>query len=305
MKLKPLDIASTLASPPKMPEQVYPGLYAGSLGNLNAPGGTGKSFLAMEFCIAMAAGLPPAGGVFPSSGNPAKAFMLAGEETSPLVSQRLHAIVDSLTGSGQGELYGSTNRAELEALLQKNLVIYPFAGESARLLNANGSDTELLAELKKVCVGARLIVLDPLRRLHDGDENDSGAMTRVVCGLESLAMATGAAVIVVHHSSRAADLNGYGGSQHASRGSTALPDGVRWQANLVAMSEKEAEVLQVRDDRRFYLRLVIPKANYMPPFPAVWMRRQKGGVLVKVSDFDAVQTGQKGKGKPKREWAHV
>jgi len=305
MTLKPLDIASTLAAPPKMPEQVYPGLYAGSLGNLNAPGGTGKSFFALELCTAIAAGLPPAGGVFQRSGDPAKAFMLAGEETAPLVSQRLHAIVDSLTGSGQGELYGSTNRAELEALLHKNLVIYPFAGESARLLNANGSDTEMLAELKKTCVGARLIVLDPLRRLHDGDENDSGAMTRVVCGLESLAMATGAAVIVVHHSSRAADLNGYAGSQHASRGSTALPDGVRWQANLVGMSEKEAEVLQVKDDRRLYLRLVLSKLNYAPPSPAIWMRRQKGGVLVKVSEFDAVQAGQKGKGKPKREWAHV
>ncbi len=305
MKLKPMDIASTLASPPIMPEQVYPGLYVGSVGNLNAPGGTGKSFFALELCTAMAAGLPPAGGVFAPSGEPAKAFMLAGEETSPLVSQRLHAVVDSLTGSGQAELYGSTNRAELEALLQKNLVICPFAGESARLLNEDGSDTELMAELKKVCVGARLIVLDPLRRLHDGDENDSGAMTRVVCRLESLAMATGAAVIAVHHSSRAADLNGYGGSQHASRGSTALPDGVRWQANLVGMSEKEAEVLQVKDDRRLYLRLVLSKSNYAPPSPAIWMRRQKGGVLVKVSEFDVVETGQKTKVKPKREWAHV
>ena len=98
-------------------------------------------------------------------------------------------------------------------------------------LSRRALDTAL--RRRAVTEGARLVIVDPLRQLHLEDENQSAPMSALMSIFKQVAQNSGAAVLVAHHSSRAAGLQGYGDSADAGRGSTALKDDARWQINLV------------------------------------------------------------------------
>ena len=71
---------------------------------------------------------------------------------------------------------------------------------------------------------------------------------------------------------------GAGDQQQASRGSSVLVDNIRWQSYLSSMTSAEAEEWGVDDDqRRFFVRFGVSKANYGAPFADRWFRRAIGG----------------------------
>ncbi|HRH81908.1 MAG TPA: helicase RepA family protein [Thiobacillaceae bacterium] len=275
LKLKQLDLNWAIHAQLPPLDFVLPGLLPGALGLLVAPGGTGKSFLAIDSAVSIALGRPIAGGLF-AAGKPAKVVYLAGEESDRLLAERLRC---------------SLNLAEIGSDRLSNLILLPMSGEDSRLINS-GKVTELFNELQALATGARLIILDPMRRLHDGDENNSADMTRMVVALENLGKQTGAAILGLHHANRASsDMS----SQHASRGSSALVDGARWQINLSRMDEKSAESLSIPETERYqYLALDFAKSNYLPPRPRSWLKRQPGGAFQLV---DFTQSRQKPKGR--------
>jgi RecA-family ATPase len=256
-----LDWALTAALPPL--DFVLPGLLPGSLGLLIAPGATGKSTLTLDIAISTAIGRPVAGGLFPA-GRPGKVVVLAGEECERILAERMRPMLDI---SEQGSPF-----------LHKNLCLFPMAGESSTLVD-NGRPTSLFTELQDACADARLIVVDPLRRMHSGDENSSADMTSFVVVMEQLAKATGAAVLGVHHANRASSADA--ASQHAARGSTALVDGARWQLNLSRMDASTAKDHLISEaDRVNLIALDFAKTNYLAPQPRQWLKRQPGGRLV-------------------------
>ena len=92
--------------------------------------------------------------------------------------------------------------------------------------------------------------------------------------------------MLTHHTNKAATLSGNGDMQQAIRGSSALTDTIRWQANLVGMTEAEADRFGIEPEkRRYFVRLELPKVNYGESPMGVWMRRQPGGCLQRV-DLD-------------------
>lgn len=276
MTLRPLDLPWALHSELPPLDFVLPGLMPGALGLLVGIGGTGKSFLALETATSLSVGRAIAGGLFPAS-PPGRVVYLAGEESDRLLAERLRGTLD-LAGRSQ--------------LDPKNLILLPLAGQDCRLVS-QGAPTDLLSELKERAQGARLIIIDPIRRFHDGDENDSSAMTRLVVVLESLAKHTGAAVLALHHANRASASDG--GSQHASRGSTALVDGARWQLNLSVMDEKTAAAHGFTETERLsHIAADIAKSNYLPPKDRSWLKRHLGGGL-RLVKLDAVQVQAKRK----------
>ena len=293
----PLDLQAILASPPPKLDFVLPGLVAGHVGAIVAPGSTGKSFLELQIGIGIAAAVPIAEGAFPTPTAPGKVVLLAGEDDRVVLAHRLHAIVDCLTyqGAASGALFPAIDRGTLVARLQENLRIYPLQGFRTRFHGAVGAPS-LVEELRILGAEARLVVIDPLRRFHDGDENDSGVMTDLVQACERIVAGTSAALLLAHHTNKASALNGMGDQQQAVRGSSALTDAIRWQVNLVKMSTEEAKVLKVdAAERGFFIRLETAKANYLAPQPTVWLRRLKGGALKQVS-FGAHKVSGKGAG---------
>lgn len=144
----------------------------------------------------------------------------------------------------------------------------------------------------------RLMVLDTLRRFHIEEENASGPMAQVIGRMEAIAADTGCSIVFLHHASKGAAMMGAGDQQQASRGSSVLVDNIRWQSYLSSMTSAEAEEWGVDDDqRRFFVRFGVSKANYGAPFADRWFRRHDGGVLKPA----VLERQRKSKGVPRGE----
>ena len=279
MSWAPLNIARALTDARPVLDLVLPGLPVGTVGNLVAPGATGKTQFLLQLAVSRCLGLPALGGLFPAA-QPENVLFLAAEEQEIVMRQRLHDVTAWLVEEG---LFPSRTRCEVVEALSQRLTLFPLTGHDVCLLS-DGDYTEVLTRMGKLAQGNRLVIADPLRRFHDGDENDSGAMTQLVQGFERIAMATQGAVLVAHHTSKAATLGGQGEIQQAARGSSALTDGVRWQANLTGMPAKTATELGLgADEAKFLVRFDISKSNYGAPQAPTWLRRLPGGILTKTT----------------------
>lgn len=275
MTWEPLDIRAALSGPPPIIDYVLPNLPVGTTGILCGPGGVGKTTAVTQLAVELAIGAPLLGGLFPSH-PPGKVLLVLAEEPPELMAQRLQ---DAASLSRNGFALDAHEQDELRERLTTHLKLFPLSGHNVSILTG-GETTCRLDELHQLANGCRLVVVDPLRRFHDGDENNSGEMTRLIQAFEGVARATHAAFIVVHHATKASATNGNGDAQQSARGSSALTDAVRWQANLSAMTAEEARLYRVSDEERFgYVRFSLVKCNY-GPLTAAWLRRLKGGVLV-------------------------
>lgn len=280
-----LDVEYMLRNRPPVPDYVLPGLHAGTVGMLAGPGGAGKTMLELQLSVAVAVGVSPLDGVLSGwapgqwEPRPGRVVLFAAEEAPHEVWRRLHAVVHHLSASES-----CPAPLELLGLLRENLHLYAPGGTLPTLLmNADRSSTEQVNNLKRAAEGARLVILDPARQLHAADENDSASMNAFVGILRCVAEASGAAVVVAHHTNRAAAQFGMGDAAGAARGSTALTDAVRWQVNISRLTKEAANAHGVDpEERGQYVLLDTAKANYVASQRSLLLARRAGGVLVPV-----------------------
>jgi len=293
-----LDIRRMLSTSPPPQDHVLPGLLAGTVGMLAGPGGVGKTMFELQVALAVACGGSICGGVFDGDElvvvmptQPGKVVLVAAEESSDVIWHRLHAVVATLMR--QPHLMGVEIASDkLLDLWAENLHIYPLAGiPRVMLMDGDFESTGSFKQLMAACDGARLVMLDPIRRFHTCEENDSGAMTALVQLLQEISFKTKAAVIFAHHTNRASTQMGQGDTASAARGSTALTDGVRWQLNLSKPTRDMAKRRGIADDDagRFVM-LDIAKSNYLPPQPTVMLERLAGGVLIRADKVNKSST---------------
>ena len=286
-----IDIMGAFENEPQPLDFVLPGMLAGSVGAIVSPGGAGKSMAALQIGAALAGGPDLMGlGEYPTG----KVVYLPAEDPEPAIIHRLHA------------LGAHVPQAQRDAIAER-LVIEPLVGHEINILDARWTNA-----ISRVAQDSRLLILDTLRRFHQADENDSGAMAQVVGRMEAIAASTGCSIIFLHHASKAAAMQGQGDVQQASRGSSVLVDNVRWQSYLAGMSRDEAKSLSSRpfdrapvgeDERRFFVRWGVSKQNYGPPVPDQWLRRNEGGVLTPADLCDAKKRGGNGKGGAQSEYS--
>ena len=271
-----VNIAEAFANKPEPLDFLFGAFKAGTIGALVAPGATGKSVCALQILAAVSSRYDITG-CFPTT-KAGRAVYLSGEDTSDIITQRLYHLGQSLPQQAR------------EAMAQ-NAQIVPIVGQTPDILSKTWQDI-LLAH----ATDSRLLIIDTLRRFHSGDENDSGNMTRVIQALEYIASLTGCSILFLHHVNKAS-INGGGNDQGASRGSSAITDNIRWQANLAVMSELEAEKRGIsNDERKSLVRFVVSKSNYGPPADA-WLKRGPGGVLIPAIVPEASQRPAKKGGK--------
>lgn len=252
---------------PKPFDFVLPGLQAGEVGMLPAPGGTGKTFLMLQLAMSIATGTSFADvWEAPKKG---KVVFLTAEDTRTVLHHRLYYMFPPI---------------EWQEDITNNMNVTSLAGSIPRLLTMGKNRTaergEWFEDLLSLATDCRLLIVDPLSRFHSCDENDASQMTMLVQTFEAIAAQTGAAIIFTHHSNKSAQMHGAGGSQASARGSSALTDGVRWQMNLWKMSKEEAVEKHVPEDTRWkFVGLTMAKANSIPMDTITWLERGEGGVL--------------------------
>lgn len=118
-----------------------------------------------------------------------------------------------------------------------------------------------------------VIALDPLAAMHDLPENDNAAMNFLLDLLRQIADRTGAAIILTHHTSKAAAQDMDAAGAGAVRGASAIVDGSRVTQTVIRMTPKEAARFGVpEEDRRNFLRIEDAKVNLSPARAARWVR---------------------------------
>ena len=259
-----IDILHAFENQPPPLDFVLPGLLAGTVGSLVSPGGAGKSMLAMELAILVTCGQDIAGITDGKKYPCGDVAFLAAEDPAVAIQQRLYALGKQIPDP------------DIRMHVAERLAIEPLLGKQPDIANP-----EWAAYIKAMAEGKRLMFLDTLRRFHSKEENDSGQMAEVLGRMEAITAATGCAIVFLHHSSKAAAMNGQGDQQQASRGSSVLVDNIRWQMFLSGMNAAEAKKFGVDEELKgYWVRDGVSKQNYGPPYGERWLRRGDGGVLV-------------------------
>lgn len=277
-----MDIGRALSTSPPMPDFVLPGLPIGCVGAVVAPGATGKTMLLLQLCAALALGVPVFDeGLFDSAEPPAapcKVVLVVAEETAELMHIRLHAVAAELARRCAGP--DGALPHDIAGLLATNLRIYPLAGDLPMRLDERSENCFGVEELEAMASGARLVVLDPMRQFHRGEENGSDVMSEVVRVLQGVAYRTNCAALLAHHTNKWSTTGGQGDRAAAARGSGAFTDAVRWQMNLSELDDALAGAYRIDpDDARHHVRVDLAKTNYLPPQPPMVLRRGEAGVL--------------------------
>ncbi len=243
---------------------------------LAAPGGTGKTQILVQLAIAIAGGKPwletydvP---------TPGHVLLVVGEEDNDELHRRIRGAVGATQAWGESDL------------IDANLHVLSIRGQAAGLTDKDGGPTEFFKELRGGLAALpgiefSMIILDPASRfLGPEAEIDNAAATRWIEHAEELTQLPGRpTVLFAHHTNK----NALGGEtdQGAARGSSALTDGARWQANLdrVMIQDKDEKGHNkgkpYLDPSHVILRVV--KANYCAIAPPLLLVRdlERGGFL--------------------------
>jgi len=283
-----IDVWAAFENEPPVPDFIWPGFLASTVGALIAPGATGKSFWTLEAAMSIACSVAGGDLVGLAPTHTGRVVYLAGEDPQSALVRRIHAI-------------GKHLNAQAREAISKNLTVKSIMGQRLNVMDK--------AQLRRIIddsTGARLIVLDTLSRIHSLDENSNGEMAELVTTLEHVAAVTGASVLYLHHVSKGSARDGLTDQQQAARGASALIDNARWCGFVAAMTGEEAKRLSdsaidrkpIGDERRrHFVRFGVSKQNYDVMPSDRWYLRHSGGVLLPVTLLDAEQGGRKGRGR--------
>ncbi len=231
-------------------------LVRGFVSLLVAPGGVGKSSLALAQALALAIGQPLLGEHVHHS---VPVWVLNLEDPLEELNRRLAALM--------------LRHAIPRAAVAGRLFLHSGRTRPLRLAE-DGPDgiafpdrDELIAAARAVGVGA--LVVDPFVKTHRLDENANDAMDAAATAWAEVAEATGAAVLLVHHVRKGAATD-----VEAARGAKALTDAARAAHLLSPMSAEDAAELGIEPAERWrHVRLDDAKANLAPRAGrAAWYR---------------------------------
>lgn len=249
-------------------------LPLGKVGMLVAPGGTGKSFFSIQLAVAVATGVRLADHW--EVDEVGSSLILCAEEDDDDLHHRLRDVLSATVLYSPNIQQLIEQRVHIKSMLTENNLM-THANDRREIVPTDYVDRLILTA--RQIPDLRLIVIDPASRFRGGDEIAAQDTTRFVETLERLRSATGATVLLVHHTNKGS-MNTEEPSQGAARGSSALTDGVRWQMNFSKPTKSQAKELGVPDaSRSEYVLAAITKNNGAPPQPPVLLLRGPGGVL--------------------------
>ena len=208
-----------------------------------------KSFFALDLCVAIASGTSCAGAFRVLSPGPT--VVLCAEDPHAVICERLAAL--------------SHARGRELADLPIEVVVEPVVRlpEGLERLEAT------IAAFKP-----RLLLLDPLIRLHRADENSASEMSVILDGLRKLARSSKTAILLVHHSRKAA----------AGNGGT----GLRGSSDLHAFGDSNLYLRKLSQDSALELKIE-HRAAAAPAPVRLKLKVEKGEPSARFEVLDAAQ----------------
>jgi hypothetical protein len=234
-------------------------LIRGYLTMTVAPGGVGKSKLAIGAVVALASGLTLH---HDAPFEAMKVWYFNGEDPEILLRKKAEAIrlrYAPPPESIEGRLFLTGKES--------------FAHKFARLAKIGieldvDLVTDIVAELREN--GISVLILDLFASFHVFNENDNSQMEQVVRLLSSIATQTNCAVHIIHHMRKAPRIPGYEATADDVRGASIVVAAARIVRLVQPMSKDEAENVRVADRKR-YFRTIMGKINLAPqPEKGTW-----------------------------------
>lgn len=270
------------------PPFVIPGLRPKRVGMMVAPGGTGKSYAVLQMAMSIATGLDVFG--FENMGHQVQqgnVLYFSFEDDADDIGDRLHFITNAYPVL-------QTQKAVDDI---KNLTLHC----------GNKGDMDLMAhyesnqyqDLLKKCQGHALVIVDTLAQSHTGEENSSSDMGQLIGNLHRLARDSGCAILVLHHASKAAILNGLGTTAEAARGSGTLIASIRLSYFMARMDDKQAKGMGITNPED-YVEFGTSKQNHIKGMSNYWYQSDSVGVLMPKTLTPARPTT-----KPKKKLADI
>lgn len=225
---------------------------------LIAPGGVGKSALALGQAVALATGR---NFLAERVHHSVPVWVLNLEDPLEETERRLAALM-LRHGIARSELEG---RLFLHSGRERRVTVAAMADGAWRVVLPDRD--AMIAAAKQAGVG--LVVVDPFVKSHALEENNNAQMDAAATAWAEVAEETGAAILLVHHVRK-----GAAEDVDAARGGKALTDAARAARLLSVMTPEEAERLDVPVNECWrHVRLDDAKANLAPVAnKALWYR---------------------------------
>ena len=268
----------TTPRPPK--QYVFNGFLAGAVGMLIAPGGTGKSFWAMQSAMAVATGFSynPLGLINPVQ-EPKKVVVLNLEDTDGEVGDRQFEMVRHLTD-------------EQYHLLSQNLRSFDLYGR-----DFNFMDPEWFKFAVVASKNAALTIIDTFAKSHDLDENSNRDMSVMMNRAGAFTREAAGSLLFAHHISKGSNKDGRGNEATSARGAGAIVDSARWVGFLQAAKKDEIPGVPESEIWR-YIKSGTSKINSGIKPADVWLEKKHAGLLEysKINTVDRGFCGDAGDG---------
>lgn len=242
-------------------------LRKGIVGQIVGAGGIGKTHWLAQLALSVAYG-----GKFLNEyiiSEPGYVYLGLGENDDADIHRLLRKITKGLFIDQSVE--GPSNR----------LAYNSFAGQSSYFMDRNGNETTFYKDFcnelitKEPTQGWSLIILDPISRfLGPNAETDNAAATQFISLLERIILKLhGKPTILFGHHMNKSGIGSADTNQSSARGSSALTDGVRWQANL------EKYTPDGSTDDNSLIKFKVVKTNFTAYQPAQILKKDRSGCL--------------------------
>jgi hypothetical protein len=258
----------TWRDPATIPQRqfLYGHYYArGTLSATVADGGMGKSILRLAELLAMITGRDLLG-ITPR--ERVRCLYWNGDDPYVEIERRIHAVaqhygIDLKKLLDEGWLTIGTSDAQ-------PLCIASIKRGGGLDLNTSAID-DICALIRERKIG--LACFDPFKSLHRVPENDNTLMDAVADALKVIAVDTDAAIAVDHHIRKPA-LGQAQATTADARGAIALINKARLSRVCNPMTPQQALGARIKEDERgYFFRVDLGKANIAPPEKAVWFKR--------------------------------
>lgn len=271
-----------LNEPPRF-DFILPGLKRRSVGAIIAPGGVGKSFLALELCVEVSTQFKANLLDLPMPNSPSydddrllNSMYITREDEPEVIAKRMHSIHKLV-------------KPELRKRLYAGVFMQSFYGIAADpyLIDKNGDkNIEWINAFKSGLSYMDICFIDTLSLFHSGVENDNDSMKLVIEVFKQIAKESDTAIMLIHHANKQSVLTGKNDEQQASRGASALTDNIRCQYNLRTMTKEEEEEVYDEPCRKRWVYFTNSKVNYDEAADAdssIWFYRdpENEGVLIR------------------------
>jgi hypothetical protein len=228
-----------------------------------APGGVGKTTLALAEAIAMATGRDFLGE--PPSGQ-MRVWYWNGEDPKEEIERRIAAICQLHQIDADREL---TGRLFIDSGHDAPIKLAAM-GPGAKVIFDEQAVSAIVKEVQDNRID--VMILDPFISCHAVSENDNVVIDQVVKKFAQIAALTNSAIEFLHHVRKPGPRQGPLTTDD-SRGGGAIVNACRSARVLNRMTEEEAAAAGVESSkRRSYFRVDKDKANMAPPEVAVWAR---------------------------------